>query len=155
MLRGGLPDGAAGELYGACKVPGASIRSDVMRITRRSNNGSWRATRTGVRVSALPVPAVTGQQAKLPVIFGSSIAPHVAWFNFHRSVTVSTLEIVDLEVHFDAVKVAKDAEKVPSAGMLDFSSTKINYHPHSGWFDEVPLEGRSLHRAVRGLSKPP
>ena len=68
--RGGLPDGAEGELNAACKVPGAAIPFDVWEPTleqrQREQRALTPAPSTGTGVTVQPI---------LPAIFDPSIAP--------------------------------------------------------------------------------
>ena len=112
--RGGLPDGAEGELNAACKVPAASIPFDVWEPTLEQRQREDRETRaltpapsTGTGVAVQPI---------LPAIFSPSIAPMLridlptVGSGAYSEMTISTAP--------DAVATAKGAAKVPSAGVL-------------------------------------
>ena len=114
--RGGLPDGAEGELNAACKVPGAAIPIDVWEPTleqrQREQRALTPAPSTGTGVNVQPI---------LPAIFDPSIAPMLrvdlpsVGSGAYSEMTISTAP--------DAVAVAKGAEKVPSAGVLTPSTS--------------------------------
>ena len=114
--RGGLPDGAEGELNAACKVPGAAIPFDVWEPTleqrQREQRALTPAPSTGTGVNVQPI---------LPAIFDPSIAPMLridlptVGSGAFSEMTISTPP--------DAVAVAKGAAKVPSAGVLTPSTS--------------------------------
>ena len=109
--RGGLPDGAEGELNAACKVPGAAIPFDVWEPTleqrQREERALTPAPSSGTGVNVQPI---------LPAIFSPSIAPMLridlpsVGSGAYSEMTISTAP--------DSVATAKGAEKVPSAGVL-------------------------------------
>ena len=114
--RGGLPDGAEGELNAACKVPGANIPFDVWEPTleqrQREQRALTPAPSTGTGVNVQPI---------LPAIFDPSIAPMLridlptVGSGAYSEMTITTPP--------DAVAVAKGAAKVPSAGVLTPSTS--------------------------------
>ena len=115
--RGGLPDGAEGELNAACKVPGAAIPFDVWEPTleqrQREQRALTPAPSTGTASPCSDSPSHPHRpRASRPCC--GSILPTVG-SGAYSEMTISTPP--------DAVAVAKGAEKVPSAGVLTPSTS--------------------------------
>ena len=109
--RGGLPDGAEGELNAACKVPGAAIPFDVWEPTLEQRQLTP-APSTGTGTTVAPI---------LPAIFDPSIAPMLR-IDLPTVGSGAFSEMV-ITTPPDAVATAKGAAKVPSAGVLTPSTS--------------------------------
>ena len=146
--RGGLPDGAEGELNAACKVPGAAIPFDVWEPTleqrQREQRALTPAPSTGTGVNVQPI---------LPAIFDPSIAPMLrvdlpsVGSGAYSEMTISTAP--------DAVAVAKGAEKVPSAGVLTPSTStpkRISGGVEVSLEDEAAVGTESFDAALKNAA---
>ena len=146
--RGGLPDGAEGELNAACKVPGAAIPFDVWEPTleqrQREERALTPAPSSGTGVNVQPI---------LPAIFDPSIAPMLridlptVGSGAFSEMTISTPP--------DAVAVAKGAAKVPSAGVLTPSTStpkRISGGVEVSLEDEAAVGTESFDAALKNAA---